>query len=419
MDAKSGRHDKKNMRFDFPIKSKKTILAVGAESAGNFSVYKNGKIYFSENFGDLLEDKNFLRFKKAVLEYLKNNKIKPDIIITDLHPLYKTTIWGAELAKKYKIRYARVQHHVAHIFSAIGEWLMDNKSPLPPFVKGGFCGIAMDGTGYGLDGKIWGGEVFKITNYKLQITNKSQISKFKIAKQRLQIQRIGKLEDQIMIGGDLAVKEPARMLIAILAKIPNSKFQIPNKFKIKNLKLQKDFIYQFVKKFYTCNEFELLYNQLRENFNCVETSSTGRILDAVSVLLGFAGNERNYKHEAAELLEKNSTKPYELPPLIKGARGDFELQTTPLFEYLIKNLHKDKRHLAAAAQLYIARGLHEIIKKSKIKNQKSKMFFSGGLANNKIISSYLESSGAYKNKKVPRGDAGLSFGQIIYYLFQR
>jgi len=357
-----------------------SILSLGAESAGNFSVFKNGKIYLSNDYGDLLDDKNFQKFKIDVLNYLKENKIKPKIILTDLHPLYRTTIWGKELAKKIKAEHIQIQHHLAHIFSVIGEKIMkiDSKFKIKNLKLSNAIGIALDGTGYGLDGKIWGGEIFSF-----------QFSSF-----NFQVSRIGHLENQVMIGGDLTVKEPARMLISILSKF-----------------LDKEKVYQFVKRYYQKNQFELLYNQLQQNFNCQKTSSTGRVLDAVSLLLGFCNNKRNYKHEPTLLLEKNSTKPYpDIKPIIKKD----ELLTTPLFEYLIKNLHKDKGRLAATAQFYIARGLYKII--SNFQFPISNCYFAGGLANNKIISSYLESKGAYANKKIPRGDASISFGQIIYYI---
>lgn len=348
-----------------PHKPKKiSILSLGAESEGNFSIYHNGEIYFSENFGDLLNDNNFKKFQKTVLGFLKKELIKPAVILTDLHPLYKTTLWGQELAKQLKAKPIAVQHHVAHIFSAMGE--------NPTKTKTDIYGIALDGTGYGLDGKIWGGEILKISKAK--------------------IEKIGGLENQTMIGGDLAVKEPARMLMAILSKSNN-----------------KERIYGFIKKFYTRNQFELLYNQLQQNFNCQETSSTGRVLDAASILLELCINKRKYKHEPTLLLEKNSTKPYsDLRPTIK----DHTLLTTPLFEYLIKNLHKNKKRLAATAQRYIAQGLYEVLHKSKAK----KIYFSGGLANNKIIYEYLASKGAIANQKIPRGDAGISFGQLSYYM---
>lgn len=428
----------------FPFGKSKVILALGAESAGVFAVYRNGNIFISENFGDLLDENNFLKFKKAVLGYLQKEKKRPDIILTDLHPLYKTTIFGEELVEKNSakggfslgeknIKLIKIQHHVAHIFSAVGDYLCH-----PEFISGSnnygfrnkfgmtdkhelsdtFSGLAMDGTGYGLDGNIWGGEVFQlqITNLKKQITNKTQNSNSKV-----QITRIGSLEEQVMIGGDLAVREPARMLISILSKF-----------------LTKEKVYQHIKNYYSKNEFEALYNQMEQNFNCQKTTSTARILDAVAVLLGFAGNERNYKHEATKKLEENSSEPYgdlesqikstpsflyerkEAPqifPLCKGGSRGI-LQTTPLFEYLLKNIHKDKRRLATTAQLYIAKGLIEIIK--KIPNTKyetrNTILAAGGLSNNKIISNYLKMQEIYLSKKIPRGDEGIATGQIVYYL---
>lgn len=377
--------------FKLPSNNKKTILALGPESAGNFSLYKNKKVYFSEDFGDLLQDTNFNKFKNELNRFLKTECIKPDIILTDLHPLYKTTILGAELSKKFKAKHIQVQHHLAHIFSAIGDKFLNEKSGLRVTGYGlrDAFGIALDGTGYGSDGKIWGGEIF-------------QISRLATRNSALGVERIGHLENQFLIGGDLAIQEPARMLISALSKF-----------------LTKEKIYEHIKKYYSKNEFEVLYNQLQQNFNCQETSGTGRILDAVSILLGFCGNKRNYKHEPVALLEKNSTIPYtDLKPRIKKIMGygllvtGYELLTTPLFEYLIKNLHKDKKRLASTIQLYIAQSLHKIAKKAKAKN----IYFAGGIANNKIIYSYLESKGVYANKKIPRGDAGLSFGQIFYYL---
>jgi hydrogenase maturation protein HypF len=404
----------------------KCILALGAESAGNFSVLKSphnkgvrlpdghdweintplsrsaagagegrgvrGELFFSENFGDLLLEKNYKKFQKSVLDFLKKNKLKPDIILTDLHPEYKTTLWGAKLAKKYNAKHIQIQHHLAHIFSAIGEEMLSHNSQ--PITRNSIIGIALDGTGYGLDEKIWGGEIFKITPF-----SKGGGGGF------FGVERIGHLENQTMIGADLAIREPARMLISIL-----SKFQ------------KKDEIYKYVKRYYTKNQFELLYNQLQNNFNCVETSSTGRVLDAVSILLGFCGNKRNYKHEPIDLLEKNSTVPYtNLKPKIKKNTDknlpvtSYQLLTTPLFEYLIKNLHKDKKRLAATAQLYIAQGLYKIIKLQATSYKLQAKFLAGGIGNNKIISNYLESRGFSANKKIPRGDGGISIGQIVYF----
>jgi hydrogenase maturation protein HypF len=397
--------------FNFPIKKKTRVLSLGAESAGRFAFYKNGNIFVSENFGDLLEEINFRKFKKEVLKYIK--KEKPDTILTDLHPLYNSTIFGQELSQKLKILQLKIQHHIAHIFSAIGDQMLQTTNYK---LQTNFIGIAADGTGYGLDGNIWGGEIFKC-----QISN--------IKYQKFLIERSGSLEEQTMIGGDLAVKEPARMLIAILAKIPNPKSQIPNKSQITNSKVQKDFVYKYVKKFYSRNEFELLYNQLQQGFNCQTTTSAGRILDAVSLLLGFADNKRDFKHEATKLLEKNSTKPYRNLEFgiwnneytIQNFRlqtTHYKLPTTNLFQYLLNNINKDKMRLAATAQEYIAKGFYEIVKKNTLNTKYCILdtYFAGGMANNKIMSAYLEKKGVYTSKKIPRGDEGIAFGQIVYYI---
>lgn len=423
--------------FSFPNQTKSSILALGAESSGNFSVLKNGNIYFSEDFGDLLVENNFSRFQRAVLDFLKKEKIKPNIILTDLHPQYKTTVWGAELAKKFKAEHIQVQHHIAHIFSQLGNEIISEKLQVESYELQDCFGIALDGTGYGFDGKIWGGEVFQISNSpNYLISNKTAGSK-------LEARRIGHLENQIMIGGELAVREPARMLISILSKF-----------------LSKEKIFQLLQnassthgrekmrragKLYSKSEFELLYNQLQQNFNCVETSSAGRVLDAISVLLGFAENERNFKHEAAYLLEKNSTKPYtDLKPkidiieslsisnsklkilnefpIIKFPKKYYILNTTYLFKYLIENLHKDKKRLAATAQLYIANGLYEIIKKELqvTSCELQEIILSGGISNNKIIYNYFahkKTGNSNEPPVIPRSDAGISFGQIMLVLF--
>ncbi len=390
------------MILNIPLQKNKIILALGAESAGNFSVYSNKAIYLSEDFGDLLDDKNFKKYKATLEIFLRKNQLRPNIVLTDLHPNYITTILGKNLAKKFKADYLQIQHHLAHIFSQIGNnFIQNNKIQTPNTIYG----LALDGTGYGTDGKIWGGEVFKISSLKMQTT------------------RIGHLENQIMIGGELAIKEPARILISIL-----SNFQ------------KKESIYSYVKKYYTKNQFELLFNQLEQNFNCIETSSTGRILDAISVLLGFAKNQRTYKHEATHLLEKNSTIPYKdfHPKIIKKSKTKLILDTTYILKYILKyipgnvngNIPRDPKRLAATAQIYIIQGLEEIVKNYALKtvhqkkNSKNKqqLILSGGISNNKIISNYFnkkksnDSTAEALDSIIPRGDAGISLGQIIFWL---
>jgi hydrogenase maturation protein HypF len=326
---------------------------------------------------------------KAITFFLKKENITPEIILCDLHPHYRTTLLAENLSQKYQANLYQIQHHVAHVFSAYGEWVIENKKIIS---ASDFFGIACDGTGLGLDGNVWGGEVFEISK-------------------KLNIKRIARLENQTMIGGDLAVREPARILISVLDKIN------------KNSGQERFDIYQFVKKYYNKSQFKILYNQLQENFNCSESSSTGRVLDAIALLLGFVGNQRAYKHEAIDSLERNSSEfHFDVTPQIRQIKIDgqvgYELLTMPLYEYLLANFDKNKARLATTAQIYLAQGLLEIIAlRKKPKNlQNAQLFFAGGMANNVVIANYFETRGVVLNQKIPRGDGGISFGQIMFFL---
>ncbi len=389
--------------FDVTINKNQKILALGPESAGNFCVYNKGKIYYQEDLGDLIEENNFENYKKIIFEFLEKNSFVPDIICVDLHPEYKTSKLGEELADKYDAKLEKVQHHIAHVYSVLFDYTILASIPTLSFSK--FIGIAADGTGYGLDGKIWGGEVFLISQ------NQKEKSKDKI-------KRIGHLENQLLCGADLSIKEPARMLLSILLKIK------------KPAEIRSIF-----EKFFKKEEFDLFVKMYEQKFNSVETSSTGRILDAASVLLGLCKNERNYKHEPVDLLEKKSADPFDLEPRITEKHKDreteeqkntktekqrnreiekqYELNISYLFEWLLDNLDKDKGRLAATVQKYVIEGLINIAKKA---DSNLPIYFGGGMANNKIMSQVAKNNGVIMSKNIERGDYGLSLGQMMYCL---
>ena len=133
-------------------------------------------------------------------------------------------------------------------------------------------------------------------------------------------------------------------------------------------------------------------------------------------------NKREYKHQPVLLLERNSSRPYTgIKPKIVFDQKEkhYHLLTSPLFEYLItKKDSSDKKRLAGTAQYYLAKGLFEIVKLVRAGQfKKAPIFFSGGLANNKIISSYLTQRGFIVNRRLARGDENISFGQLMYYLY--
>ncbi|MCK4670454.1 MAG: carbamoyltransferase HypF [Nanoarchaeota archaeon] len=329
------------------------FLALGAELNNTVSYYDN-KITTSEPHGNTFFLENFEKFKTTVERYMQE---KPDAIITDFHPGYNTSRYGAELSKKHNIPLIKVQHHLSHVYSVAREHGLKE-----------FVGIAADGLGFGTDNTIWGGEIFK--------GNK----------------RIGSLEPHIQLGGDSATKYPPRMLLSILQKI-----------------LLKTELKKIMMNYFTEQEFVVLNKQLENKLNSPITTSCGRVLDAASALLGVC-TKRTFEGEPAIKLEQNSTIPYELKPIIKEDKIKI-LATAPLFKFLVENLDKDKQRLAATVQQYLAEGFYEIAKEYN-----RPIVFSGGCAFNKIMTNYLKSKGVLLNKNISCGDAGISHGQIAYVL---
>ena len=136
--------------IDFPRRKKTKIFAVGAQSKSSFCFVKNNTAYLSRPDGNLSDLESFRVFERRIKNLKKKLKLTPRIIACDLHPEYVSTKYANDLAKNNGFKLKPIQHHHAHIASCI----VDNK------IKGNVIGVAFDGTGFGLDGNIWGGEFF-------------------------------------------------------------------------------------------------------------------------------------------------------------------------------------------------------------------------------------------------------------------
>ena len=170
-----------------------------------------------------------------------------------------------------------------------------------------------------------------------------------------------------------------------------------------------------MKRYYTRAKFNLLLGQLRQGMNLTATTSAGRVLDAAAVLLGFC-RQRTYEGEPALELEANSRPaPKSLAPVIVpapyGDNRQYLLATTPLFRYLVANLAKNRHVLATVVQTYLAEGFWRLARKL---DPRLPVVFGGGVAYNRIITTYLTRQGVLINQKIPPGDGGISFGQLQY-----
>lgn len=355
-----------------PFVLEKGALGVGAERDVTISIVHGDRAYLSQYVGNTREIET-LQYHNDVVEHLKQlTRISPDIYGCDLHPLFNTTRYAMESAKSIK-----VQHHHAHLVSL----MIDNGLPIDSEI----VGIAVDGVGYGPDGTVWGGEIL-MASYD-------------------DFTRCASLETQPMPGGDLTTYYPSRMVLGILSKVLGDD-------ELARVKLQ----------FKHDNEVQVIIEQLRRDVNVMRTTSTGRILDAVSALLGIT-YYRSYEGEPAMKLEsvaRGGRGVLDIPIRFKTEDGRKVLDTTQIVLSVYENLNvHSKADLAFSAEDAIAAGLAELAMGAAKKQNIGAVGISGGVSYNAHITrkiwELVEERGFrfITHDRIPNGDGGISLGQAV------
>jgi hydrogenase maturation protein HypF len=353
-------------------KSKKCILSLGAELNNTVCLLLENKAFISQHIGDVENVETQEMLRKVSYHLISLTKGKVDTIACDLHPKFTTTHFAKELSKKHGWEIIQVQHHHAHAASLLEEHNIDESVV-----------ICCDGYGYGLEGDAWGGEILfcERDNYNFE--------------------RLAHLQKQPLVGGDLATKYPLRMTAGILFNQKGLEAWLQEK---------KDFFPHKEK------EINLVFHQLEKNIRLPKTTSCGRVLDAVSAILGVC-YLRTYEGEPAMKLESLASygkNILEIKPKIHRNVLDTTHMLMEIFQY--RNIY-DRADLALSAHEYIAKGLAELVIQKADEKGIKYVGFSGGVAYNKILSlnlkHLLESSGLrfISHEKVPPGDGGTSFGQ--------
>jgi len=353
------------------------ILALGPETGLTFALYADGRLIPSQHIGsvDNLETYGFLQ---EAIDHLSKLLGIPDpgTVACDLHPRFMTTRLAREMAEGASARLVMVQHHVAHLLSAMGENGVEEA-----------VGIVLDGYGYGLDGTAWGGEIIAASGGK--------------------IERVGSLSPIRLPGGDLATRFPLRVAASLLAagRIPRARIER-----------------ELVERGLSEGELSLVLTQLERGLNAPYATSAGRFLDAVSAWLGIC-RERTYEGEPAMRLEAaaSSGRPVEIPVPIE-VRGDLRvIDTVSVFLALVE-LAKEKRaaDVAASAQAALAEGTAAAAIASAMERGIDTVAFTGGVAYNDAIADRIRRKVEaarliyITNERIPCGDGGVSFGQAIF-----
>jgi len=351
-------------------KSTKTrTLALGAELNVTACMILDNKAYLTQHIGDTetIETAKFL--ENAVSHLQRLIGFEPDALACDLHPKFTTTKIAERMSKELGVSLRRIQHHHAHAGSLMAEHSVNE-----------IVGIICDGFGLGYKNEAWGGEVFVCHG--------------------AEVRRAAHLEEQPMVGGDLATRYPVRMVAGILRDETTSQDW---------LKANASHL------LHGEAEIPIIMRQL-ERKDFIWTSSCGRVLDSVAAILGIS-YERTYEGEPAMKLEaysRDGTDRLSIKPEIDGEVIKTTNMVRAIYDQRTKIAVPD---LAFSAHAYMARALANaaiaIAEEEGIKT----VGFSGGVALNEIISLMIakivsEAGLRYvSNVAVPPGDGGVSFGQ--------
>ncbi|MFH0968734.1 MAG: carbamoyltransferase HypF [Methanobacteriota archaeon] len=349
-----------------------SILGVGPELNANVTFYQKGFAITSPHVGNVRNPATYAYLQETIerLSRLLNPDIR--VIAHDLHPQFLSTRLAKEMAEESGASLVPVQHHMAHIAGACQE----------PCV-----GIAIDGVGYGTDGTVWGGEIFT-----------GEVPHLK---------RTAHLEPVLMPGGDLATKFPERMLYGV----------IPDEDTAEILAIRG------------WNEIDLriLEQQVTKRFNTMQTTSTGRILDAAAALLGIC-RQKTYDGEPAMRLESTAWgKKPEIWQLAFSCDGNHRTFDTPslLRTARSKYLSTDGNRarigtIAASIQYNLARGIAQLAADAADEAGYSRVALSGGVAYNESIRTTIEEEIRSRglelviNREHPLGDGCISYGQCVW-----
>ncbi|WP_461829303.1 carbamoyltransferase HypF, partial [Aquifex sp.] len=354
--------------IELPFKLPKKVLAVGGMLKNTFAIAFEDKAFLSQHVGDIENLETLRVFEESVEDLMKLYEFEPEVIVCDLHPRYETTRFAKEFAEKRNLPLIQVQHHYAHVLSCMAENGLKEK----------VLGIAWDGTGYGTDGNLWGGE-FLIADYE-------------------GFERFKHLSYIKLLGGEKAVKEPRRVALSLLFEL----------FGEEALSLDLPPIKAFRE-----SELRTLYKAWEKGVNSPLSSSAGRLFDAVASLLGIR-QTLNYEGQAAMMLEDlyDPTEKSHYPFTIKGK----EIHLKESFYEILKEKNPQKavsRFINTLAKVCL-----EVAKEAQIP---AVCLSVGVMQNDPLVSKIkelLEKEGfrVYTHQKVPPNDGGITLGQVCAVL---
>jgi len=372
--------------LELPLESP-PLLAVGGHLKNVFALARGRRVYQSQHLGDL-ENLTGLDFFRESLDHLMRTfEIEPETVVHDLHPGYLSTEWAKQWASERGLPLIAVQHHHAHVAGCMAEHGLHEA-----------IGLALDGTGYGTDGRIWGGEVLV---ERLGETNSAGFERF------------AHLEYVPMPGGDAAVKEPWRMALGALHA---AGFDMESEQMLALLGAER-------------SEARVLRRMIERKINSPLTSSLGRLFDAVAAVV-LGRRVVDYEAQAAielegiavdepDRFEQGNYVP-ELHEAEEGSGSTAVIRTGKMWKAVLDDLWRGvpARRISARFHAGIAEGFINAAANARIVTSINAVALSGGCMHNRRLARLLRSGleeegfGVFQHKQVSPGDGGLSYGQV-------
>ena len=361
------------------------VLAVGGELKNTFCIGVDSRFYPSPYVGDLEDLRTVKALQETIHRFQTLLEVEPQVVVCDLHPKYNSTVVAESLS--YPV--IQVQHHYAHVLSCMTE--NDCQEPV--------IGVSFDGTGYGTDGSIWGGEIL-LADYQ-------------------DFTRFGSITPFLQIGGDASAKEGWRIAVSMIYGYTKDRGKA----------------WEIIEKLGLCSEQEskVQFTMADRKINAVMSTSVGRLFDAVSAILGIR-RQSNFEGEASTALQfaaeafeqenesvKNETWS-KVQPVISGLEGRCILNTEALVKQIIEAKLQgiDSGELAYLFHQTLAEQIVAVCIEARKSAGRNKTALSGGVFQNRLLLRLTEERlgqegfEVLRHHMIPPNDGGIAIGQAAY-----